>query len=208
MFWSSSSPGPNWLEYNQFEGHRKLSERGRDPTECWLWRGHPKTWCVSHQVSVGSLSECWQKKKICTQKQTMVSMRSCVGSHPWDIISPSLVTALLLSRINCMRKMRGMRRRDGRITSWVPHTQQFLAVLTIWNNPDLCIIFGKQEFFSTQSPAAFWLADVRMEAILEPTIFIMQDHSHMSPLATGFGLESWMRAWKEDFLGKVLDEQT
>lgn len=59
----------------------------------------------------------------------MVSMKSCVGSRPWDGSSVSLTTTQLLSQINYMRQTERKRRGMGGSQHEL-RAQQFLAVLS------------------------------------------------------------------------------
>lgn len=73
-------------------------------------------------------------------------------------------------------------------------TQQLLAVLMIWASPDPYIISGKPSIsFFSLTPWAFWLAAVRTEATIEPTILYHRDHSYSLTPAVGFNLKSFMK---------------
>ena len=73
-------------------------------------------------------------------------------------------------------------------------TQQLLAVLTIWDSPDLYIISGKPSSFSSVWLLEdFCLTDVRIEATGELTILYQQGHSHKRQPAVRISFKSWIK---------------
>lgn len=92
----------------------------------------------------------------------------------------------------CIREMRRKGKSDI-IRTWAWHTT-VAGCPHDMASPDAYITFGKpsNSFFSL-TPWAFWLADVRTEATVEPTILYQWDGSHGLALAVGFNLKIWMK---------------
>lgn len=84
--------------------------------------------------------------------------------------------------------MEEMRRKRGKVTE-IEHefdTEQLLATFMIRARADPYIISGKPSIsFFSLTPWAFWLADVCMEATIEPTIFISRI-THTALPCSGF----------------------